>query len=159
MFQLFNKKIICKLYSPVLGKMIPLEEVKDKVFAEKMMGDGVAFIPEDNTIYAPCNGKIVMIASTKHAIGIITDNQIEILIHIGMDSVNLNGEGFEPLLKVGDKVKKHDPILKLDWNLMKERHIDLTTPLIITNGNNYEMKKTEIGEVNKMTEIITLVKR
>ena len=83
------------LYAPVTGSCIPLTEVKDEVFANKMMGDGVAFTFDGDTVVSPCDGTIVMIAATKHAIGIQGDDGVEVLIHVGLDTVSLNGEGFK----------------------------------------------------------------
>lgn len=140
MFQLFgkkNKEIV--LYAPVTGRKIALENIPDKVFASKMMGDGVAFQFDENTIYAPCDGKVTMIANTLHAFGMELANGTELLLHIGLDTVNLNGQGFKKLVEQGDKVKKGTPIIEIDRNVMNENHIDLTMPMIITNANGNEI--------------------
>lgn len=114
MFKLFKKTDdICKLFAPVNGKTIALENVPDKVFASKMMGDGIGFEYEGNTIYAPCDGKITLVANTLHAVGITSENGAEILIHIGLDTVSLNGKGFKKLINQGDKVKKGTPLIEI----------------------------------------------
>ncbi len=139
MFDFFKKSMECKLYAPVKGKQIILEEVKDQVFAKKMMGEGVAFFPEGDTLYAPCNAEITMVFNTRHAIGLKTENGAEILIHIGMETVNLKGEGFDVLVKPHMKVKTHQPLVKIDRAFMIEKGIDLTTPMVITNSDEYEI--------------------
>lgn len=132
MFEFLRKKKIYELYSPVIGRSIRLDEVKDKVFSSKMMGDGLAFKLEKNIIYSPCDAKVKLIPSTKHAIG-LEANGLDILIHIGLDTVNLNGKGFKQLVDVGDVIKQGDPLLKIDIEFMKQKNIDLTTPMIITS--------------------------
>lgn len=132
MFEFLRKKKIYELYSPVIGRSIRLDEVKDKVFSSKMMGDGLAFKLEKNIIYSPCDARVKLIPSSKHAIG-LEANGLDILIHIGLDTVNLNGEGFKQLVSVGDAIKQGDPLLKIDLEFMKQKNIDLTTPMIITS--------------------------
>ncbi|MGM0213087.1 PTS sugar transporter subunit IIA [Enterococcus sp. AZ109] len=134
MFNIFKKKESV-LTAPVSGTIIPIEEVPDQVFAQKMMGDGVAFQYNGMTIASPCNGTVKMIAETKHAIGITTDSGADVLIHIGLDTVALNGEGFEVAVSVGDKVTNGQTLITVDRELMQEKGIDLTTPMVVTNGN------------------------
>lgn len=98
------------------------------------MGDGVGFIFDGDTLYAPIDGKIKLIAATKHAIGFEANNKAEVLMHIGLDTVALKGEGFEVLVYEGDKVKHRTPIIKINRELMQEKNIDLTTPIVITNS-------------------------
>lgn len=132
----FKKKIDSHIYAPVNGTCIPLDQVKDMVFAQKLMGDGVAFVWDEDMIYAPCNGKIMVIATSKHAIGIKADNGAEVLLHIGLDTVSLNGKGFTPLKKCGDVIKCGEPIMRVDQTFMKEKQMDLTMPMIITNTDD-----------------------
>lgn len=132
MFGLFKKKE-CTIYAPVNGKMINISEVPDPVFSKKLMGDGVGFMFDGDTLYAPLDGKVKLVAATKHAIGFEARNKAEVLMHIGLDTVALKGEGFEVLVNEGDKVKHGTPIVKINRKLMKEKAIDLTTPLVITN--------------------------
>lgn len=139
MFKIFKKKEPLILYAPVTGTSIALENVPDPVFAEKMMGDGIAFIPESDTICAPCDGKVTMIANTLHAIGITAENGAEILIHIGLDTVNLNGKGFTAQVNVGDKITLGTPLVKIDMAFMKEHEMVLTTPMVVTNTNELSM--------------------
>lgn len=137
-----QKKI--QIYSPVNGKCVDLKDVNDQMFAEKIMGDGIAFKYNENTIYSPCKGKIVAVASTKHALGIETEDGIEILIHVGLETVELNGKGFELLVNQNDKVTTGQPLLKIDRDFFETHHTDLTTPVVVTSkGLNIEFTNKE----------------
>lgn len=122
----------CTLYAPVDEACIPLSNVKDDAFANKMMGNGVAFVYEGETIASPCDGTIVMVAATKHAMGIMADDGFELLLHVGLNITALNSEGFEVLKSSGDHVKK-EPILQADHAFMAQKGIDVTTPMVVTN--------------------------
>lgn len=161
MFKLFKKTDdICKLFAPVNGKTIALENVPDKVFASKMMGDGIGFEYEGNTIYAPCDGKITLVANTLHAVGITSENGAEILIHIGLDTVSLNGKGFKKLINQGDKVKKGTPLIEIDRQFMKEQDINLITPMVVTNAANYEINVIDEGkDVTTEAKVISCKKQ
>lgn len=139
MFNLFKKKESV-LYAPVSGKRINLESVPDGVFSSKMMGDGVAFQFDGDTVHSPCDGKVMMVAATKHAIGLSCFNGAEILIHIGLDTVNLNGQGFKVLVNAGDKVSVGKPLVQIDRKVMEENNIDLTMPMVVTNGTEFSLK-------------------
>ena len=118
--------------SPITGDVAPLEEAPDEVFAGKMLGDGGTVLPTDGMIVAPEDGEIGFIFDTKHAVGFITDSGIEMLIHMGIDTVKLNGQGFETLAEAGQKVKKGTPILKLDIDYIRENAPSLVSPVICT---------------------------
>lgn len=128
------------IVAPVEGECLPITEVDDKVFSTKMMGDGFAIIPEGDTIVSPMDGEIVTIPSSKHAIGLRSREGIEILIHIGLDTVMLQGKGFTVLCKEGTKVKAGAPLIKIDTDFMKEKGIDLTTMIVFTSGYTKEIK-------------------
>ncbi len=121
------------LVAPVKGKIKPITEVPDQVFAGKMMGDGFAIEPTEGTIVSPVDGKIVNLFPTKHAIGILSDNGLEILIHVGIDTVNLKGEGFETLVEENARVEKGQPLLKVDLDYVKEHATSTITPIVFTN--------------------------
>lgn len=161
MFQLFKKKDLIedKLYAPVIGQAILLENVPDNMFAQKILGDGVGFAFEGDTIYSPCDSEVVMIADTKHAFGIKMGCGAELLIHIGLDTVELNGEGFEVLVKQGKKIRAHTPLVKLNRPLMKERNINLITPMILTNTADYEIIKEAPGDVTLESLVMTVRKK
>ena len=141
---LLKRKI--RLFSPVNGESISISEVKDEVFANRLIGDGIAFKLYEDMIYSPCTGEITAIASTKHAIGIRGKNGIEILLHVGMDTVDLEGEGFELLVCQNEKVCQGQPLLKINKKLMDEKGIDLTTPLIVL-GKDYTLKVCNYGQI------------
>lgn len=150
MFELFKKKN-CIIYAPANGKVISLSEVSDPVFSKKLMGEGVGFIFDGDTLYAPVDGKVKLIATTKHAIGFEASNKAEILMHIGLDTVSLKGEGFEVLINEGDKVKHGTPIIRINRAYMKEKNIDLTTPIVVTNhGYNINIKEIINVTVNSI---------
>lgn len=139
MFEMFKKKKDSDLYAPVTGEAIKLEEVPDKMFADKLMGDGIAFKFDGNIVCAPCDGEISMIANTLHAFGITAENGAEILVHIGLDTVELKGHGFKSMTKAGRKVKRGTPIIEIDRNIMKSNNVNLITPMIITNGDGFNI--------------------
>nr|WP_324255053.1 glucose-specific PTS transporter subunit IIBC [Bacillus sp. REN16] len=127
------KTITDTLVSPLTGKIIPLSEVPDSVFSNMMLGDGIAIEPTDGTIVAPVNGEIITIFPTKHAVAIKSDAGAEILIHIGIDTVELKGEGFETLVSPGDKVTQGQPIVNVDFESIKVKVPSIITPVVITN--------------------------
>ncbi len=138
------------IVSPIEGKILPITEVPDQVFSGKMMGDGFAIEPTEGTVVSPVNGEIVNVFPTKHAIGIQSEGGKEILIHFGIDTVKLNGEGFEALVAQGDKVKQGQPLLKVDLAFVKENAPSIITPIVFTNlqqGQQIELKKD--GNVKK----------
>lgn len=125
-----------KLIAPLSGKSIPLSEVPDPVFAEKMAGDGLAINPTGDVIVAPADGELTLVFNTKHAFAMTLENGIELLVHIGIDTVSLNGEGFEQLAEQGTKVKAGTPIIKINPEFIKEKGFSLITPVLITNPDS-----------------------
>ncbi|MCD7036104.1 glucose-specific PTS transporter subunit IIBC [Metabacillus sp. GX 13764] len=127
--------------SPVTGEIHPITDVPDQVFAGKMMGDGFAVLPSSGTIKSPVNGKVLNIFPTKHALGILSENGREILIHVGIDTVNLKGEGFTSFISEGDTVKKGQKLLEVDLDLVKEKAPSIMTPIVFTNLKEGEAVK------------------
>lgn len=121
------------LVAPVSGKAMPLSEVPDPVFAEKLAGDGMAIMAEGETIVAPADGEVTLIFKTKHAFAMTLENGLEILVHIGLETVSLDGEGFEQLVEQGTKVKAGTPLIKIDRELILSKGLSLATPVLITN--------------------------
>ena len=146
------------LHAPITGKYIPLEEIPDKVFSQGFLGQGCGIEPDDNTVYSPVDGEVVQVADTKHAVGIQSSEGVEVLIHVGMDTVDMKGEGFSPKVKVGDKVKIGEPLLVFDPEKIKAAGHPLTTALVITNSDEFSEiaftagknfgKTEEIGRVH-----------
>jgi glucose PTS system EIICBA or EIICB component len=122
-----------EIINPIEGEIIPITEVPDQVFSGKMMGDGFAIIPSEGTVVSPVDGEIVNVFPTKHAIGILSKGGKEILIHIGIDTVKLNGEGFEVLVAQGDKVTKGQQLVKVDLHFIRENAPSTITPVVFTN--------------------------
>lgn len=131
-----KKKQTLTLASPTDGKYLPIEDVSDVVFSEKILGDGVAIEPTSTTILSPINGSVENIFDTKHAIGLKSDEGFLILIHIGIDTVKLKGKYFNTLVSVGDKVIKGQPLIDFDLDKIKEEGYLTTTPIVITNEND-----------------------
>lgn len=133
-----NRNLI-KIYSPVKGEIVPLKSVNDVAFSNGLLGDGIAVYPEDDTITAPSDGYISALFPTLHAIGIITNDGVEILIHIGIDTVELNGKYFFPNIKINQKIKTGDVLVKIDRNNIKKAGYDIVIPIIITNLKKYSI--------------------
>lgn len=146
------------LFAPMDGEIIDITDVEDEVFSKKMVGDGVAIIPSDGLVVAPCDGKIIQIFSTNHAIGIQTRDGLEILIHLGLDTVELKGEGFTRLAEDGMEVKTGDPLMKMDLDRIKELGRSTVSPVIITNRSGIEEIKKELGAAKAKTTRIMSVR-
>ncbi|MEI2009280.1 glucose-specific PTS transporter subunit IIBC [Staphylococcus aureus] len=136
--------------APLTGEVTPLSEVPDQVFSEKMMGDGIAIKPSQGEVRAPFNGKIQMIFPTKHAIGLVSDSGLELLIHIGLDTVKLNGEGFTLHVEEGQEVKQGDLLINFDLDYIRNHAKSDITPIIVTQGNitNLDFKQGEHGNIS-----------
>lgn len=119
------------------GILVRLEEVPDDVFAQKILGEGVAVIPSECTTCSPVSGTVTYLADTLHAICITTDDGAEILVHIGIDTCKLNGESFHSLIKSGDQIKAGQPIVNVDIATIIEKGFQMHTPTVITNAENY----------------------
>lgn len=130
-----NERVV--LSSPLAGRVVPLNEVKDQVFSSGAMGKGIAIDPANGTLVAPVDGTITTLFPTGHAIGLTTTDGVEILMHIGMDTVELEGKGFEIFVKQEDQVKKGDLLVKFDLSLIKEAGYSTVTPIVVTNTPNY----------------------
>ena len=153
---LFSKKI--ELVAPLSGELIDIEKVEDITFAQKMLGDGVAIVPVNGRLVAPADGKIIQVFHTKHAIGIDV-NGLELLIHIGMNTVDLQGEGFDVKVKEGDKVKKGDTILEVDLPLLREKGYPVETPIVITNMEATKSLVKKEGTVVAGQDVIMEIKK
>lgn len=146
MFDLLFKKANNEVVSPVDGKVLNLCEVEDEAFKSGVVGEGVAIIPEDDIIKSPIDGKLVMIFKTNHAFAILSDDGAEILVHIGMDTVRLNGEGFTRLIEEGQNVKKGQEIIKIDRKFIESRGYSIVTPVVITNPDKVVEIKAKSGD-------------
>ena len=146
-----------ELAACVKGEMIPLENVNDPVFSSKNMGDGVAFIPEVGEITSPVDGTVEVAFPTGHAIGLKSNDNFEVLIHVGIDTVELNGQGFKILVKQGEKVTRGQKLIEFDLNKIKEKGYDPTTMLLITEANNKTLKKENYRNVANEDKVLELI--
>lgn len=144
MLNFFKKKE--EFTSPVTGKMIPLSEVNDAVFSQKMMGDGFAVVPSGSSVCTPLSGEVSVCFPTHHAIGIKTKSGIEFLIHIGIDTVELKGQGFESKVVQGQEVHQGDKLVEVDWDFIHSNGYDSTVMVVFPNNN------IEISETTKTIE-------
>ncbi len=126
-----------EIYAPIEGRVVLLEDMEDGVFSEKMVGDGLAIEPKTGIVTAPFAGTVSMVFDTKHALGFLSDNGVELLIHIGIDTVQLNGKFFDIKVQSGDKIKPGDVIAEFDMAGIKEAGYSLITPIIVTNIDDY----------------------
>lgn len=141
--------------SPAEGKAISLSEVADATFAQEILGKGAAIVPEKGVIYAPFDGKVDVMFETGHAVGLVGENGVELLVHIGIDTVNLERKYFSPKKAAGDVVKKGDVLIEFDIEKIKEAGYDVTTPVIVSNTDQYAIvEKTATGEVTKESNLI-----
>ncbi|WP_316043188.1 glucose PTS transporter subunit IIA [Enterococcus avium] len=129
-----------KVVSPVAGKIVPMSDVPDPVFSQKMMGDGFAVIPEDNVIVSPIDGTVINVFPTEHAVGLVTDCGIELIVHVGLDTVALKGEGFQVMVNEGDQIHKGQRLFIVDFDYLKEQGKNTMTLVAFTNLANKEIK-------------------
>lgn len=125
------------LTSPLTGKVVQLDSVPDKTFSDELVGKGVAILPEDGVVYSPFSGKVTAVMSSKHAIGITSDNGVELLIHIGLETVNLNGEGFDLLVEEGEEITPGEKLMTFNIEELEQKDVSLISPVIVTNSPNY----------------------
>lgn len=147
---------ICIL-TPINGKVKPIYEVNDPAFASEFLGKGIAVLPENGMVYAPFDGTVITIFSSLHALCLLSDQGVELLIHIGINTVRLNGAYFKAYVKPGDKVKKGDLMLEYELDRIKENGYDTVVPIVVTNSDNYkEISYTLSQEVRKGDVIIEI---
>lgn len=143
------KKKGTEIGAPVKGVCVPITEVSDPTFGEKILGEGIAIRPVEGNIYAPADGTLSAVFDTGHAAAVTTDNQIEILIHVGLDTVELNGKYYTKCVEVGQRVKKGDLLLKADLEEIKKAGYDTITPVVICNSQDFKTIEVKTGmEVN-----------
>ncbi|QED46840.1 PTS sugar transporter subunit IIA [Cytobacillus dafuensis] len=136
MFSNLFKKRKLQIFAPVNGEVLSLDKVPDPVFSEKMMGEGVAIMPDEGNIHAPIEGTVILMPDTKHAIGIRSKDGTEILIHIGLETVSLKGNGFNTHVIMGDSISIGQLLIEVDWSYLKEHAESIITPIVITNSSD-----------------------
>lgn len=143
------------VFSPLNGKAVPLASVPDPVFSDKVLGDGCAVIPEDGKLYSPVNGEVSSVAETKHAYGFTSEDGLEVLVHFGLETVGLKGEGFTSHVSEGDKVKVGDLIAEIDIDLIKEKGLNTITPVLVSDGADELRMTVKEGAVKAGTPLLT----
>lgn len=149
MLNLFKRNKPIEILSPMTGRIIPLEEVDDKGFSEKNLGDGIAIELTDGKVIAPFDGEITSTYKANHCLVIRSEDGIELLIHIGLDTIKLKGEGFTQHVGLMDKVNKGDLILEVDLNFLQKKQKSLVSPIVITNMGKIESLEKSQGDVQK----------
>lgn len=144
--------------SPFVGQVLPLSDIKDDAFSTEALGKGVAVVPAEGKLVAPVSGMVSALFPTKHAIGITSDNGAELLIHVGMDTVQLQGKFFEALVKQGDRVEKGQLLIEFDIKGIQEAGYEISTPVVVTNPDHYNLMTTNEKEVKHGDSLITLIK-
>ncbi len=143
----FLKRKVREVKAPADGKIVALESVNDEVFSQKLVGDGVAIIPVSNVFTAPIDGTISKIFSTNHAYSIKSTKDMEVMVHIGLDTVALDGNGFERIANEGDEVKAGDAIIRVDLAYIREHAKDIITPIVISD-------ESDVTSIEKKLDIV-----
>lgn len=156
-----NHRIRVEMVSPVRGNVMPIRDSADPAFASRAMGDGIAVDPVEGMVYAPCDGTISLLFPTNHAVGIRTGEGVEFLIHIGIDTVTLNGEGFKPLVAADDKVKKGQPIIQFDLDCLKAKNLNPQTMVMVPEAGNavFTVYPDSCGDETKLAMTIEVEKK
>lgn len=144
-----------EIYAPVSGKVIPLEQVNDAVFSQKMLGEGAAVEPDSGTLYAPAKGRVSVVFPTGHVVGIETEDGANVIIHVGIDTVELKGKGFDVKVKQGDLVNPGDVIMRMDLPLIR-KHYDATTMVVVEKSEDFKVLPVREGQVRAGEELLRL---
>lgn len=150
----FLKRKVREIKSPVDGQVVAIESVDDEVFSKKLVGDGVAVIPMSNIFTAPIDGTVTKIFSTNHAYSIKSTKDLEVMVHIGLDTVSLEGKGFERIANEGDIVKAGDPIIRVDLAYIREHAKDIITPVIISDDSDVKNIEKRLNIVKSQDMIM-----
>ena len=142
------------------GRTIPMDEVNDQTFAQELLGPGIAIVPSNGTVVSPINGTIATVMDTKHAVCIQGEDGLELIVHAGLDTVELNGKYYQTYKEIGDQVKAGDVLLEFDLEEITKAGEDVTTPIVITNLGDYKITKCLTGQqVKAGEEVIQLTKQ
>lgn len=155
--KLFGKKTDV-LGAPVIGEAVPINQVSDPTFGEELLGKGIAIKPSVGKVVAPCDATVDTMFETGHAVSLVAEFGAEILIHVGLDTVNMKGQGFTIYCQNGDKVKKGDLLIEFDIDAIKAAGYDTITPVVICNSDEYPTFKTHTGSVEHGDPVIELAK-
>lgn len=142
------------VFSPLYGQSEPLCKVSDEMFREEMLGPTICILPDDDMIYAPFDGTISVMYPSAHAVGIVRDDGLEVLIHIGIDTVHLNGEGFYSQVKQGNRVKKNSPLLRFDARLIQAKGYSLQTFIVFLNSQLFRIENVNSNKQIKIKDVL-----
>ena len=142
------------IYAPMAGQAVALKDVPDPTFSSCMLGKGIAIIPEDGKVYAPCNATVDMMFTTGHAVSLVADNGAEILIHVGLETVAMNGKGFTTYVQNGQRVKKGQLLIEVDLEALKAAGLNCITPVLVCNSDEYGIFKTVTGKTVSNDEVV-----
>lgn len=152
-----NKDII--IGAPIEGEAVFIKEVNDPTFSEEILGKGIAIRPSNGRVVAPVNGEIAIMFKTKHAVSLVSEQGVEILIHVGLETVNLQGEYFKSYVQEGDKVKAGDLLVEFDIEKIKEAGYDTTSPVVICNTvDMQDVLESKLGQVKELDSVIEIIK-
>ncbi len=134
------------IYAPIAGKAVPVTEVPDPTFSSGMLGNGIAILPTDGRVCAPCDATVDMMFTTGHAVSLVADNGAELLIHVGLETVGLQGKGFRIVAENGQKVKKGDLLIEVDLDVVRAAGLNTITPVLVCNSDSYPKMKTFVDK-------------
>ncbi len=154
----FFKKLFSKpvdeIYAPIAGQAVPVSEVPDPTFAEGMLGNGIAILPTDGKVCAPCDATVDMMFTTGHAVSLVADCGAELLIHVGLETVGLEGKGFTVHVQNGQKVKKGDLLIEADLDAIKAAGLNTITPVLICNTDDYKTFNVKTGKAVTNADVV-----
>ncbi len=168
MFHLFKKQKpdaaaavqnVYPLLSPLSGRAVPIEEVPDPTFADKILGNGIAVIPDCGVLTAPADGVIDSVPDTFHAVMMTTDYGAELLMHIGIDTVELKGQHYRALVSAGDRIKSGQPLIEFDRDAISAAGYEIITPVIVTNSDVFLIRQMLPGQIGSGSLLLELVKK
>lgn len=142
--------------APVTGKAVSIQEVNDPTFSQEILGKGAAIIPSTGEIVAPCDAKVDMMFDTGHAVSLVSDNGMEILIHVGLETVQLKGEHYTTHVKTGDTVKKGQLLISFDREAIAAKGYDLITPIVLCNSDRFSILQTHTGDITAGDPLMTI---
>ena len=156
MLYFFKGRNLIEFKSPVIGKAVEITTAPDEVFASKMIGDGIAFVPAEGVLYAPVDGEIIQTFPTKHAVGLRTPEGLEIIIHIGIDTVALGGEGFDNFIEQNQRVRTGDKLMSFNIDLIKQKAKSIMILVVITNMEKVKTLTFHYGNVNPSLTVMKI---
>ena len=147
------------LATHMIGEVVPLQQVRDEVFAQKILGDGIAVLPQGDVLYAPADARVAQVFDSHHALTLLTSEGVELLLHVGIDTVQLKGQFFDVKVREGQTVTRGQVLMSFDAQAIGEEGYDLTTPMIVSNSDEFELHPTAKKSVEAGQEILRLTRK